>query len=75
VQVREPEPVNILTAMAENEDAMRSQNDMERKAIALAWLFHLVGDIQYQLRKSRLQVVSMQVSSPAIGTVMAQEAG
>jgi hypothetical protein len=45
VQIKEPEPVNILTAMAENERAMKNENNAERKAIALAWLFHLVGDI------------------------------
>jgi hypothetical protein len=44
VQVREPEPVNILTALAENQSVVKNQNDPERKAIALAWLFHLVGD-------------------------------
>jgi hypothetical protein len=37
VQIREPEPVNILTAMAENEGVVRGENDAERKAIALAW--------------------------------------
>jgi tRNA U55 pseudouridine synthase TruB len=41
----EPEPVNILTAMAENESVVKKENDPERRAIALAWLFHLVGDI------------------------------
>jgi hypothetical protein len=47
VQIREPEPVNILTAMAENESvAKNGSSDAERRAIALAWLFHLVGDIQ-----------------------------
>jgi hypothetical protein len=37
--------MNILTTMAENESVVRNENDPERKAIALAWLFHLVGDI------------------------------
>ena len=36
VQTREPEPVNILTAMAENESVMRKQNAAEQRAIALA---------------------------------------
>ena len=44
MQIREPEPVNILTAMAENESVVKNESDSERKAIALAWLFHLVGD-------------------------------
>lgn len=39
--------MNILTAMAENESvAKNGSSDAERRAIALAWLFHLVGDIQ-----------------------------
>jgi len=38
VQIKDPEPVNILTAMAENESVVRKENDGERKAIALAWL-------------------------------------
>ena len=36
-QTREPEPVNILTAMAENESVVKNESDSERKAIALAW--------------------------------------
>src|SRR5262245_34448900 len=44
VQIREPEPVNILTAMAENVSVVKSKNGTE-KSIALAWLIHLVGDI------------------------------
>jgi len=31
VQIREPEPVNILTAMAENESVIKNGNDTERK--------------------------------------------
>src|SRR5262249_1042452 len=42
VQTREPEPVNILTAMAENQRILANDNDPGQKAIALAWLFHLV---------------------------------
>jgi S1/P1 Nuclease len=57
VQAREPEPVNILTAMAENESRARNENDPERKAIALAWLFHLVGDIHQPLHTTQLFTV------------------
>jgi hypothetical protein len=57
VQIREPEPVNILTAMAENEGVMKKDNDPERKAIALAWLFHLVGDIHQPLHTVQLFTV------------------
>ena len=39
----EGQPVNILTALAENGER-GEKRDPERKAIALAWLFHLVGD-------------------------------
>src|SRR5262244_57553 len=35
VQTREPEPVNILTAMVENQRKAENETDAERKAIAL----------------------------------------
>jgi S1/P1 Nuclease len=57
VQIRDPERVNILTAMAENEGKVRNENDAERKAIALAWLFHLVGDIHQPLHTAQLFTV------------------
>ena len=57
VQVREPEPVNILIAMAENEGLVRNGIDPERRAIALAWLFHLVGDIHQPLHTAQLFTV------------------
>ena len=43
VQTKEPEPVNILTAMAENQRIVANETNAERKTIALAWLFHLVA--------------------------------
>jgi S1/P1 Nuclease len=57
VQIKEPEPVNILTAMAENESVVRNETDPERKAIALSWLFHLVGDIHQPLHTAQLFTV------------------
>ena len=54
VQIREPEPVNILTAMSENERIVKNETDPERKAIALAWFFHLVGDIHQPLHTAQL---------------------
>jgi hypothetical protein len=57
VQIREPEPVNILTAMAENERVVKKASDPERRAIALAWLFHLVGDIHQPLHTAQLFTV------------------
>jgi hypothetical protein len=38
VQIREPEPVNILTALAENESVVKNENDPALKAIARARL-------------------------------------
>jgi len=49
--------VNILTALTENESATRNANDPERKAIALAWLFHLVGDVHQPLHTAHLFTV------------------
>ena len=43
--------MNILTALAENEGVVKKETDGGRKAIALAWLFHLVGDIRYGFRE------------------------
>jgi hypothetical protein len=54
VQIGQPEPVNILTALAENQNVVKNENDAERKAIALAWLFHLVGDIHQPLHTAQL---------------------
>jgi hypothetical protein len=54
VQVREPDPVNIVTAIAENESVLSNENDPERKAISVAWLFHLVGDIHQPLHTTQL---------------------
>jgi S1/P1 Nuclease len=47
-------PSHILTAMAENESIVKNENDLERKAIALAWLFHLVGDVHQPLHTAQL---------------------
>ena len=45
--------MNILTAMAENQRIVVNQNDAKRKAVALAWLFHLVGDIHQPLHRAQ----------------------
>jgi S1/P1 Nuclease len=60
VQIREPETVNILTAMAENESVVKNENDPERKAIALAWLFHLVGDVHQPYTPRSCSLLSIQ---------------
>jgi S1/P1 Nuclease len=57
VQPREPESVNILTALAENESVVKNESDPQRKAVALAWLFHLVGDIHQPLHTAQLFTV------------------
>ena len=49
--------MNILTAMAENQRILANGNDPGRKAIALAWLFHLVGDIHQPLHTVQLFTV------------------
>jgi S1/P1 Nuclease len=54
VQTKGPEPVNILTALTENERVLKNGNDAEQRAIALAWLFHLVGDIHQPLHTAQL---------------------
>jgi hypothetical protein len=54
VQIKEPEPVNILTALAENERVMKNESNLEQKGIALAWLFHLVGDVHQPLHTAQL---------------------
>jgi hypothetical protein len=43
--------------MAENERVVKQESDWERKAIALAWLFHLVGDIHQPLHTAQLFTV------------------
>jgi hypothetical protein len=40
-----------------NESVVKNQNDPERRAIALAWLFHLVGDIHQPLHTAQLFIV------------------
>jgi len=57
VQTREPEPVNILTALAENQSVVNKENDRDRRAVALAWLFHLLGDIHQPLHTAQLFTV------------------
>jgi hypothetical protein len=42
VEVKEPEPVNILTAMAENESVVKNRNDPGRLAIRFEWQVDVV---------------------------------
>jgi S1/P1 Nuclease len=41
----EPPQENILTAIAENTQILRTGSDPVRRGVALSWLFHLIGDI------------------------------
>jgi hypothetical protein len=54
IDPKPPHPVNILSALAENERIVRSQAPPEQRAIALAWLFHLVGDVHQPLHTAQL---------------------
>ncbi len=49
-----PASVNILTALAENERIAKTNNDPGRRANALSWLFHLVGDIHQPLHSAQI---------------------
>src|SRR5215467_736256 len=49
-----PNPDNILTAFAENERMFRSEAPDDKRAVALAWLFHLVGDVHQPLHTIQL---------------------
>jgi hypothetical protein len=46
-----------VVASRTNESVVKNQNDPERRAIALAWLFHLVGDIHQPLHTAQLFIV------------------
>src|SRR5262245_3362668 len=41
----------------ENQRMVATENNAERKAIALAWLFHLVGDLHQPLHTAQLFAV------------------
>ena len=45
---------NILTALVDNGDIAANHPDPQKRAIALTWLFHLVGDIHQPLHTSQL---------------------
>src|SRR5262245_39409220 len=57
VQTRKPETVNILTAMVENQRIVKNESEVEQKAIALAWLYHLGGNIHQPLHTAQLFTV------------------
>jgi hypothetical protein len=54
ITVREPDPENILTAFQENLNILQSNADESEKAIALCWIFHLIGDVHQPLHTTSL---------------------
>ena len=49
-----PDPNNILSAIAENERILRTEAPAQKRAIALAWLLHLIGDVHQPLHVAQL---------------------
>jgi hypothetical protein len=45
---------NVLTALEDNRRIAVSDPDLQKRAIALTWLFHLVGDVHQPLHTSQL---------------------
>jgi hypothetical protein len=54
VRALPPVPDNILSAIAENERIVRVATDPSKRAVALAWLYHLVGDVHQPLHTVQL---------------------
>jgi S1/P1 Nuclease len=59
--------MNILTAMVKNESVVKQETNAERRAIALAWLFHLVGDIHQPLHTASYSTLSTPTAT-GVGT-------
>jgi hypothetical protein len=54
VVARPPQAENILTALAHNQGALQSAAAMEQRAVAFAWILHLVGDVHQPLHTAQL---------------------
>ena len=54
VKTRRAPRINILTALAENARAAAESGSARDRAVALTWLFHLVGDLQQPLHTTRI---------------------
>ena len=54
IRAKPPDSVNILSALAENKRILQREAPIEQRAIALAWLFHLVGDVHQPLHTAQL---------------------
>jgi len=51
---RPPQSENILAALAQNERVLQTTASLDQRAIALAWLLHLVGDLHQPLHTAQL---------------------
>jgi hypothetical protein len=54
IEPKPPQPINILTAIADNQRILRNDTPADQRAVALAWLFHLVGDVYHPLHTVQL---------------------
>jgi hypothetical protein len=54
IKPKPPDPVNILSAINENQRILRSEAPPDQWATALAWLFHLVGDVHQPLHTAQM---------------------
>ena len=54
VVTRPPQRENILSALAQNESALQNAGPRDQRAIAFAWLLHLVGDVHQPLHTAQL---------------------
>jgi hypothetical protein len=54
IESKPPDPVNILFAISENQRILRSEAPPDQRATAVAWLFHLVGDVHQPLHTAQM---------------------
>ncbi len=55
IRPRDPDPNNILRAFGQNLDLLKKKSStLQERAIALAWIFHLVGDVHQPLHTAAL---------------------
>lgn len=54
VTISSPAPENILTAFAVNVGVLNTKTQATEKAVALCWLFHLIGDVHQPLHTTAL---------------------
>jgi hypothetical protein len=54
IEPKPPDPVNTLSAINEKQRILSSEAPPDQRAIALAWLFHLVGDVHQPLHTAQM---------------------